>query len=1304
MFLTGILLLFPYIAGSKIKNSDMKKRFLKTNFPVFAGVMIIFFLSANKTGEPAGQVSKSPIYLNTAYSFEERAADLISRLTLEEKESLLGNSMAAVPRLGINAFNVWSEALHGVMGRFMPGSGGGSPTSFPNSVALGSAWDPVLMQRETNAISDEARALNSPVITGLTYWSPVVEPVRDPRWGRTGESYGEDPFLISQIAGGFIRGMTGNDATYLKTVPCGKHYFANNSEFDRHVSSSNMDSRDMREFYLAPYKKLIEKDKLPSIMSSYNAVNGVPTSASKLYLDTIARRTYGMKGYITGDCAAIEDIYTGHYYVKTAAEATAQGLKAGVDSDCGSVYQTSAIEALNKGLITIADIDRALLNMFTIRMRLGEFDPPSKVPYALSQPNVIGSPANKALAREIATKTPVLLKNNISVKTDKKALPLDPAEIKKIALIGPQADKVELGPYSGRPSQENMVSPLAGIKKYISEKGLSAEVAFSTGGNTANKSNLFYVVGFELKRSDGTVSRFDATKYSSSSKGITVGSGMGAIDQVRTIDDGSWTAYENIDLTNVDTIGINLNIPIDGGIVEVRVGSPEGNLLSSLNATVAAGARPGGVYGAGSLMKVKVNKLGLNGPQTLYLVYKAAPDAEIDKETIALASSADVAVVFVGTDEKTATEEADRLTLLLPGNQVDLIKAVAAANPNTIVVMQTLGCVEVEEFKNLQNVPGIIWTGYNGQAQGDAIASILFGDVNPGGKLNATWYKSVKDLPEITDYTLRGGNGKNGRTYWYFNKDVSYEFGYGLSYTTFEYSNFNISKSTITPQDKITVSVDVRNTGNYDGDEVVQVYLKTPDSPVSLQRPVKRLKGFQRVTIPAGHTKTVRVDINCADLWFWDLNNNKITFDRGKYVFEIGSSSKDIRGSVTATMSGAFLPVVKTVVAGCGTVVLRNGSSAQTSVTAAMSDDSFYDISKAKVVYTSNNPAAASVDEKGLVTAKGVGVATITAYVTIGDNTESGSFPVKIMPNLSPASITVNNKGIAGFNPTVTGYSYLLKKASSQAPVVNVTPADPAIGVDIIQAKSVPGTALITLTDYITVDKKEYSVNFGIKSVSDEFNSSSLGIQWSWIRENKNNWSLSKTPGSLVIKGEKGDIIGDSNTAENILLQSANTDWTILTKVTFSRKPSSFNQQGGVIAWQDDDNYVKLVYRSNPMSFRTRGGVLDMIIEENGNYFSLAGFRSPDVITDDNYSLILKLERKGVTITGSYSRDGKTFNKTGTTDIVLGDTKAGVIVCNGSDAGRQAMPGFPGMEMPAQEQGDFEVTYDYFRITNSGLK
>lgn len=1288
----------------------MKRGIFDRHIMAIAILTVVFTLSAYKAGEPEGRVSTIPIYLNTAYSFEERAADLVSRLTLEEKESLLGNSMAAVPRLGINAFNVWNEALHGVMGGFGMAPGAGSPTSFPNSVALGSSWDPELMERETRAISDEARALNSPVINGLTYWSPVVEPIRDPRWGRTGESFGEDPFLVSQIGGGFIRGMMGDNPAYLKTVPCGKHFFANNSEFDRHVSSSNMDTRDMREYYLAPYKDLIEKDNLPSIMSSYNAVNGVPTSASKLYLDTIARRTYGMKGYITGDCAAIEDIYTGHYYVKTAPEATAEGLKAGVDCDCGSVYQSSAIDALNKGLISMADIDKALLNMFIIRMRLGEFDPPSKVPYALTQAGLIGSQANKNLAKEIATKTPVLLKNNVSVKTNKKVLPLNPAHIKKLALIGPHADKVELGPYSGRPSQENMVSPLAGIKKYVSEKGLSTEVLFSSGGNTANKSNLLYVAGFQLINSNGSVSKYDATKFSSCSKGITVGSGMGAEEQVRSINDGSWTAYDNIDLTYTDTIGISLNIPIEGGLVEVRVGSPEGNLLTTLNATVEAGVRPGGVYGLGTLMKTKVNKLGLNGPQTLYLVYRAAPDKEIDKKTIEIAASADVAVVFVGTDEKTATEESDRLTLLLPGNQVELIKAVAAVNPNTVVVMQTLGCVEVEEFKNLPNIPGIIWTGYNGQAQGDAIAEILFGEVSPGGKLNATWYQSVNDLPAITDYTLRGGNNKNGRTLWYFDKDVSFEFGYGLSYTSFEYSNFQIDKNSITPQDKITISVDVKNTGNYDGDEVVQVYMRTPESPASLQRPIKRLKGFKRVTIPAGQTKTVKITMDCADLWFWDLKDNKITYDQGNYVFEIGASSKDIRGTVNATMKGTLIPVLKTVVADCGVVVLKKGSGAQTSVTAAMTDDSFYDISKARVVYTSNNPSVVTVNKNGLVTATGIGVVTITAAVTINGITVSDDFPVKVMPDLNLASITINSKPLKGFNPNIVQYSYLLS-SSSKVPVIAATSVDPGMITEITQAESIPGTTTIRLFDPITCDHKEYVLNFGVKPASDEFNGNMMGKQWIWVRENPANRKFDAAYGKLVITSEEGDVSTSVNNARNLLLQSANSDWTIESKISSSRKPAGFTENAGIIAYQDDDNFVKLVYRANvgrrgaqrPAGSGEQPGIVELSVENKGYQTFSVSVSMDGIIKGDN-TLILKLVKKGGYYAAYYAADGEKFEPIGEANVVLKDIKAGVIVCNGALPAQMARFARMMQQNNQAPEKPFEVGFDYFRITGSGLK
>jgi beta-glucosidase len=245
----------------------MKTKFSRIFFVLLACFVIMSFI-------PGSQSSKKPIYLNTSYSFKERAADLVSRMTPEEKQSQLGNTMPPIPRLGINKYDVWGEALHGIMGR--NNNSGMTATSFPNSVAVGSTWDPALIKRETSVIGDEARGFNHDLIFTLTYWSPVVEPARDPRWGRTAETFGEDPFLVSQIGGGFIRGLMGDDPTYLKAVPCGKHYFANNTEFNRHNGSANMDDRDMREFYLFPYKTLIENDKLPAIMTAYSAVNNIP--------------------------------------------------------------------------------------------------------------------------------------------------------------------------------------------------------------------------------------------------------------------------------------------------------------------------------------------------------------------------------------------------------------------------------------------------------------------------------------------------------------------------------------------------------------------------------------------------------------------------------------------------------------------------------------------------------------------------------------------------------------------------------------------------------------------------------------------------------------------------------------------------------------------------------------------------------------------------------------------------------------------------------------------------------------------
>jgi len=457
------------------------------------------------------------------------------------------------------------------------------------------------------------------------------------------------------------------------------------------------------------------------------------------------------------------------------------------------------------------------------------------------------------------------------------------------------------------------------------------------------------------------------------------------------------------------------------------------------------------------------------------------------------------------------------------------------------------------------------------------------------------------------------------------------------------------------------------------------------------------------VTIPAGQTKTVSIDIDCADLWFWDTKNKRIMFDQGKYVFEIGASSKDIKGQVEATMSGAYTSVLETVVADCDKVVMRPGNTAQASVSASLSDDSFVNIKNAKVTYKSSNPLVASVDESGKVTATGVGIASIVACVTVNGKTVSNSFPVKVMPDLSPKSLTVDGKNIEGFNKDVKAYSYLLKN-NSKIPVVKASALISDIRVDIEQAKAIPGTAVIKFIDNITLEKNIYYLNFDVQSVSDEFNASSVGNQWKWLRENPATKSLSKNAGSLTVTSEVGDVSEGSNNAKNILLQSANNDWTIDTKLVCSRVPSQ-PENAGILVYENDDNFVKLMFRAVTKTTQQRGvqsGTLDLVIEENGIAKSMASFNLKTEITGNN-ALFLKLEKTGSIYTASYSLDGVKFEKLGTANMLLKDIKAGLLVCDGVII--QSMKStFWFNSDTTKPNTPFDVAFDYFHIVNKGLK
>jgi hypothetical protein len=479
--------------------------------------------------------------------------------------------------------------------------------------------------------------------------------------------------------------------------------------------------------------------------------------------------------------------------------------------------------------------------------------------------------------------------------------------------------------------------------------------------------------------------------------------------------------------------------------------------------------------------------------------------------------------------------------------------------------------------------------------------------------------------------------------------------------------------------------------------------MSTPDSPAYLQRPIKRLKGFKRVTIPAGQVKAVAINIDCFDLWFWDDKNDRITFDQGKYVFEIGTSSKDIRGTVEAIMSGRYTPALKTVVAECGKVLLKQGNTVQTSVTAAMSDDSFYDIKKAKVTYKSNNPAVAVVDGNGLVTAKGAGVASIFASVSIDGKNISDSYPVKVIPDLTLASIEVNGKKVAGFNPEIRGYSYLAE-AGSRAPLITVAQAGNNVTVDILQAETIPGTAIITLSDNTTVEKSEYAVSFGTKSIGDEFKKATIGKQWSWVREDPDNWTLMKSPGALVITAQKGDIQTTSNNAENILLQSANSDWIINSKIVFSERLTKANQQGGILAYQDDDNYVKLVYNNARKGFMGSEEYIELIVEKHGSQVSAANIKIGELLKN-KIEINFKLVKKGSTYTAYYSTNGKGFEFLGSTESILSNVQAGLIACNGNDIDmRSDLMAQMMMQMDKKDEQNFEVKVDYFRIKSIGMK
>lgn len=680
-------------------------------------------------------------YRDPKLPLEQRVDDLVGRLTLDEKIAMLGQVTPAIPRLEIKAFTNWTEGLHG-LGWVRGGSV--TATTFPQSNGLGETWNPEILRQAGAVEAYEARVYFKKfdgARVGLAIRAPNVDLARDPRWGRTEEVFGEDPYFVGKMSVGYIKGLQGDHPKYLLSASTMKHFLANSNEDGRTSSSSDFDERNLREYYLVPFQMGIQEGTAQSFMASYNAVNKIPDTVSPFIRD-IVEKEWKFDGMICTDAGSLPNLTRQFKYYPDPTAAVVGCVKAGITVFLDQ-FATPLRDALEKKLLTEADIARNIRGNIRMRMRLGEFDPPEMVPYSKisgSEEPWYGEP-NKALARKVTQESIVLLKNSDNL------LPLDKSKLRSIAVIGPYGDNVLIDWYAGMPPY--LVTPLEGIRNKV---GPGVRVRYAPDDNNGNAANL--------------------------------------------------------------------------------------------------------------------------------------------------AAESDVAIVFVGNHPtcnapfgRCATpsegkEAIDRKAIDLDPAQLNLIRRVKSANAKTIVVLISSFPYAINWVQ--ESVPAILHLAHSSQEEGNAVADVLFGDYNPAGRLAATWVKALTDLPPMMDYDIR-----KGRTYLYFKGQPLYPFGFGLSYTTFEYANLRTSADSVKGTGEITVSVDIKNTGKRAGDEVVQMYVKHLESAV--ERPIKELRGFQRITLQPGETKTVRMPLKGSELTYWDAAAHSFVVEPGKLGIMLGASSADVR-------------------------------------------------------------------------------------------------------------------------------------------------------------------------------------------------------------------------------------------------------------------------------------------------------------------------------------------------------------------------------------------------------------------------
>ncbi|RUT67980.1 glycosyl hydrolase [Flavobacterium cupreum] len=840
------------------------------------------------------QTAGQSIYQNPKNTIEERVNDLLSKMTLEEKLSQMVNNSPAVERLNIPAYNWWNETLHGVAR---------SPynvTSYPQAIAMAASWNPASLKTMAEYCAVEGRAIyndskkkgKTGIYLGLTYWSPNINIFRDPRWGRGQETYGEDPYLTGNLGSAFVKGLQGNDPVYLNASACAKHFAVHSGpEWSRSTYNAEVSKHDLWDTYLPAFRDLIVDAKVSGVMCAYNQFEGKPCCGNDILMQDILRKQWNFTGYVTSDCGGIGMFWKTHKTHTDKETAASDAVLNGTDCECSSDPTYKALKsAIDKGLLTQESIDNSVRRLLTIRFRLGMFDPDEIVPLGKIDISALESPAHKAHALKMAQESLVLLKN------ENNLLPLS-KKIKKIALVGPNADEksVMLANYYGYPSHVSTI--LEGIQSKVGDR-LIFEQGLTLVDNKVFKSS-YNPKEFCSGKQDGfDASYFQNTKFQGD-------------PQVKRLDkkvDFKWGDGHTIDnkiiIREMSVRWSTDYTPLKSQQVTFSLmGDDHAMLYIDDNKVIDTDLKNS--YYTLKAEKGKKYKIVIE-----YVQFNDNAEVKFDigiietlspEELASRVKDADVIVFAGGISAQLEGESmpvsvdgfkgGDRTHINLPVLQTKTMQALKATG-KPIVFINMSGSAMGFQWE-AANLPVILQGWYAGQAGGQAIADVLFGDYNPAGRLPVTFYKNVNDLPDFENYSMEN------RTYRYYKGEPLYSFGYGLSYTHFVYSDLKTPVS-VRKGENLAISVQVKNDGEMDGDEVVELYVSHKDA--GLKVPIRSLKGFERIHLKRGESKIINFNLNPGDL--------SIINDEGNTLQPLGSVEISIGGSqpsVAAIKSGAAM-------------------------------------------------------------------------------------------------------------------------------------------------------------------------------------------------------------------------------------------------------------------------------------------------------------------------------------------------------------------------------------------------------------